>query len=110
MNDQAAAGAQGSRPGRRWVGLRRTLTTAGLGAAALVMALPAVAVADVIPALPQNADGLEQTFSPAFDYDGDGCYATAAISSGGVLNPGLKPGGAVNGHCRDLAQLQNSNT
>lgn len=45
-------------------GIRRFLTTAGLGAAALVMTLPAVANADVLPSLPQNADGLEQTFSP----------------------------------------------
>ncbi|MFE6844122.1 NPP1 family protein [Streptomyces sp. NPDC057686] len=55
------------------------------------MPLPAVAVAGVIPALPQNGDGLEQTFSPAFDYDGNGCYATAAIGSSGVLDPGLGP-------------------
>jgi hypothetical protein len=31
------------------------------------------AQASVLTALPQNADGLEQTFSPAYDYDGDGC-------------------------------------
>ncbi|WP_329202582.1 MULTISPECIES: NPP1 family protein [unclassified Streptomyces] len=90
--------------------LRRILTAAGLGAASLVMTLPTAAVAAVIPQLPQNADGLEQTFSPAYDYDRDGCYATAAISPDGTANPGLKPGGDVNGHCRDLAQLQNSNT
>lgn len=95
---------------QRWARVRRVAATAGLGAAALVMTLPAIAVADVMPPLPQNADGLEQTFSPAFDYDGDGCYATAAISSSGALNPGRGPGGAVNGHCRDYAQLQNSNT
>ncbi|MFI5979882.1 NPP1 family protein [Streptomyces sp. NPDC051555] len=74
------------------------------------MTLPALASADVLPSLPQDADGLEQTFSPAYDYDRDGCYATAAISGDGRLNPGLKLGGDVNGHCRDAAQLQNSNT
>ncbi|GII65381.1 hypothetical protein Skr01_54660 [Sphaerisporangium krabiense] len=81
-----------------------------LGAFALVLAAVAPALGDVIPKLPQNADGLEQTFSPAYDYDRDGCYATAAITSSGYVNPGLHLGGAVNGHCRDLAQLQESNT
>lgn len=30
----------------------------------------AIAHADAPPALPQNADGLEQTYSPTYDYDG----------------------------------------
>jgi hypothetical protein len=94
------------RPGR----LRRSALASALGAAALVMALPADASASILQSLPQNADGLEQTFSPAYDYDGDGCYATAAIGLDGTLNPGLKPGGDVNGHCHDLPELANSNT
>ncbi|MFJ9518520.1 NPP1 family protein [Kitasatospora sp. NPDC101801] len=81
-----------------------------LSAAALALAVPGVAHAGVIQSLPQNADGLEQSFSPAYDYDRDGCYATAAISPDGTLNPGLKLGGGVNGHCRDYAQLANANT
>lgn len=94
------------RPARRY----RSALASTLGAAALVLALPGIANASVLQALPQNADGLEQTFSPAYDYDGDGCYATAAIGTDGTLNPGLSLGGDVNGHCHDSAQLNNSNT
>lgn len=81
-----------------------------LGAMALLVAVPATAHANVLQLLPQNADGLEQTFSPAYDYDGDGCYATAAIGADGTLNSGLKLGGDVNGRCHDYAQLANANT
>ncbi|GAA3752414.1 NPP1 family protein [Streptomyces tremellae] len=98
-----------ARPGGRGRS-RRPLAAGALGAALLVVGLPGQASADVLPSLPQNADGLEQTFSPAYDYDGDGCYATAAISPDGTLNPGLKLGGDVNGHCHDPAQLDNANT
>ncbi|WP_405468489.1 NPP1 family protein [Streptomyces canus] len=87
----------------------RTLATF-LGALALVVTIPATAHANVLTLLPQNADGLEQTFSPAYDYDRDGCYATAAIGADGTLNPGLKLGGDVNGKCHDYAQLANANT
>jgi len=83
---------------------------AALGAAMLTLSLPSPASAAILTPLPQNADGWEQSFSPAYDYDGDGCYATAAIAPDGTLNPGLKLGGDVNGHCHDPAQLQNSNT
>lgn len=95
-----------TRPGR----FRRSALASVLSAAALVMVVPTDASASILQALPQNADGLEQSFSPAFDYDGDGCYATAAIGTDGTLNPGLKPGGDVNGHCHDYPQLANSNT
>lgn len=88
---------------------RRALVTA-LGVAAAVVAAPATAEANVLQLLPQNADGLEQSFSPAYDYDTDGCYATAAIGADGTINPGLPLGGDVNGHCHDPAQLQNANT
>lgn len=90
----------------RW----RTTFASGLGALSLVLILANPAQADVIPQMPQNADGLEQTFSPAYDYDRDGCYATAAITSYGYVNPGRSLGGAVNGQCHDLAQLQQANT
>jgi hypothetical protein len=83
---------------------------AAFGVAVLTLSLPSPASAAILTPLPQNADGWEQSFSPAYDYDGDGCYATAAIDPSGNLNPGLKLGGDVNGHCHDPAQLQNSNT
>jgi necrosis inducing protein (NPP1) len=104
-NDPQAA----SRPRHGWR-RRWSALTGALGAIALVLAVPNVASANVLTLLPQNADGLEQTFSPAYDYDGDGCYATAAIGSDGTINPGLPLGGAVNGHCHDYAQLANANT
>ena len=81
-----------------------------LGALTLLVAVPASAHANVLQLLPQNADGLEQSFSPAYDYDKDGCYATAAIGADGTINPGLRLGGDVNGHCHDYAQLANANT
>ncbi|MDX2813912.1 NPP1 family protein [Streptomyces sp. PA03-5A] len=78
-------------------------------AVALVIALPGTAFAAPPPALPANADGLEQTFQPAFDYDTDGCYPTPAIGPDGTINPGLNPTGALNGNCRDQSDLDNTN-
>ncbi|MFD4523091.1 NPP1 family protein [Streptomyces sp. NPDC058470] len=89
--------------------LSRSAIVGALSALALVVALPTSAHADVLQLLPQNASGLEQTFAPAYDYDGDGCYATAAIGADGTLNPGLSLGGDVNGHCHDPGQLNNAN-
>ncbi|WP_326567099.1 NPP1 family protein [Amycolatopsis rhabdoformis] len=60
--------------------------------------------------LPQSAGGTEQSFSPAYDYDTDGCYATPAIGPDGTINPGLQIGGAVNGNCHDQSDLDNSQT
>jgi hypothetical protein len=74
------------------------------------VAVPSIAYAAVLQPLPQNADTLELTYSPAYDYDGDGCYATAAISATGAINPGLSLGGDVNGNCHDIAQLNAANT
>ncbi|MFF5637234.1 NPP1 family protein [Streptomyces sp. NPDC012825] len=79
------------------------------GALALVIALPGTALAAPPPALPGNADALEQTFQPAFDYDTDGCYPTAAIGPDGTLNGGLNPSGALNGQCRDASDLAATN-
>ncbi|MBW3359062.1 NPP1 family protein [Streptomyces sp. 09ZI22] len=82
-----------------------------LAAAALFVLIPAsTAHADPPRNLPQNAGGYEQTFSPAFDYDGDGCYATPAIGPDGTLAPGLKTTGAINGSCRNRSDLDNSQT
>ncbi|MFD5625982.1 NPP1 family protein [Streptomyces sp. NPDC127072] len=78
-------------------------------AVALVVAFPGIALAAPPTALPANANGLEQTFQPAFDYDTDGCYPTPAIGSDGTLNAGLNPSGALNGSCRDASDLTNTN-
>lgn len=78
-------------------------------ALALVVALPGSALAEPPRALPAQADGLEQTFQPAFDYDTDGCYPTPAIGPDGTVAPGLKPSGTLNGQCRDASDLDNTN-
>jgi hypothetical protein len=109
QSPRVESGKAEARPGRAR-GFRRPLAAGAVGAVMLVVALPADANADVLQLLPQNADGLEQSFSPAYDYDTDGCYATAAIGADGTLNPGLSLGGDVNGHCHDPAQLANANT
>lgn len=43
------------------------------------------------------------------DFDTDGCYNSPAIDGSGTLATGLDCGGAKNGHCRDLSDLQNNN-
>ncbi|WNI24695.1 NPP1 family protein [Streptomyces sp. ITFR-16] len=96
------------RPARRGHTLRRGLTVT-LSALTLVLGGAALAHAAPPPALPGNADELDRTFQPAVDYDKDGCYATSAIGPDGTINPGLKLGGAVNGNCRDLSDLQSGN-
>ncbi|MFF1451275.1 NPP1 family protein [Streptomyces sp. NPDC058274] len=98
------------RPKRSGKRLRRSTLAGALSAVALVVALPTDANANVLTLLPQNADILDQTYSPAYDYDTDGCYTTAAIGADGTINPGLSLGGDVNGHCHDPAQLNNANT
>ncbi|CAM5233297.1 hypothetical protein SCALM49S_05324 [Streptomyces californicus] len=82
------------------------LAAAGL----LVLGASSAAHADPPGSLPQNAGGYGQTCSPAYDYDGDGCYATPAIGPDGTLAPGLKTTGAINGSCRDRWDLDNSQT
>ncbi|MEV8087880.1 NPP1 family protein [Streptomyces nigra] len=88
---------------------RRRWLTGLAGAAALVMAFPAVAHAAPPPALPGNAEAAERAYQPAFDYDTDGCYSSAAIGPDGTVNPGLNPTGALNGNCRDASDLDNTN-
>jgi hypothetical protein len=92
---------------------RRTRARLGVFVSVVVVAIvgPATAAfADPPHNLPQNASGYEQTFSPAYDYDTDGCYAVPAIGPDGTLNPGLNTTGAVNGSCRDQSDLDNSQT
>jgi hypothetical protein len=88
---------------------RRTATIA-IAVLVAVVIPAAPALADPPHNLPQNAGGTEQSFSPAFDYDTDGCYAVPAIGPDGTLNPGLNPTGALNGNCRDQSDLDNSQT
>lgn len=93
---------------RSRIRIRRATLTLG-AAVTLVVAASGVAFAAPPTALPANADTLERTFQPAYDYDTDGCYATPAIGPDGTLNPGLKPTGALNGNCRDASDLENTN-
>ncbi|RKN05735.1 NPP1 family protein [Streptomyces radicis] len=85
------------------------MSVVGCAAAALLIGFPGTALADPPQALPANASGLEQTFQPAYDYDGDGCYPTPAIGADGTIAPGLALGGDVNGQCRDQWDLDNTN-
>jgi hypothetical protein len=90
---------------------RRLLVRVMAAAAAAGILVPATAAfADSLDNLPQNAGGYEASFSPAFDYDTDGCYAVAAISPAGAINGGLKTTGAINGSCRDRSDLDKSQT
>jgi len=90
---------------------RRSLLRFAAGFAALGVMLPATAAfADPLRNLPENANGYEASFSPAFDYDGDGCYAVSAISPDGTINGGLNTTGAINGSCRDQSDLDSSQT
>ncbi|KAF4973283.1 hypothetical protein FSARC_358 [Fusarium sarcochroum] len=91
------------------------LTAAALlGAVASVQASPAriskPIKRDVLTALPEGASDEELKFQPSLDFDGDGCYQTAAIDPDGNLNPGHDATGTPEGDCRDPPQLDNSNT
>src|SRR4051812_34873623 len=77
--------------------------------AALLVAVPGVASADPPQALDWNAPWADRGYEPAFDYDSDGCYSTPAIGRDGTIAPGLEPGGALNGHCHDPSDLDNTN-
>ena len=68
---------------------RRPLSRLLAGLAALAVLVPAApAYANSLPNLPHNAGGYESSFSPAYDYDTDGCYAVSAISPDGRINGG----------------------
>jgi hypothetical protein len=87
----------------------RFAVVAGVAMAAALLST-GTAAAEPPHNLPQSAGGTEQSFSPAYDYDTDGCYPTPAIGPDGTINPGLKIGGAVNGNCHDKSDLDNSQT
>ncbi|MEU6222932.1 NPP1 family protein [Streptomyces sp. NPDC047042] len=78
-------------------------------AVALVVAVPGSAFAAPPTALPANADDLEKTWQPAYDYDTDGCYPTPAIGPDGTINGGLNPTGSLSGECHDTSDLDNTN-
>ncbi len=63
-----------------------------------------------VSGLPEDAPTDIKTFSPRFDFDGDGCLPTAIISSSAELNGGLSPTGSITGQCRDSDQLAKANT
>jgi hypothetical protein len=95
--------------GRSMSAARRVVSVV-VGSVLVMVGSAALAFADPPQHLPQNADGYEQSFSPAYDYDTDGCYAVPAIGADGTLNPGLNTTGAVNGSCHDQSDLDNSQT
>ena len=74
--------------------IRRATLILG-SAVALVVAFPGSALAAPPRSLPANAEALEQTFQPTYDYDTDGCYSTPAIGPDGTINGGLNPSGAA---------------
>lgn len=94
-----------------------SLVTAGVVAfsAVLVVGLvgvPLISWADPPPPLPASVAEPDGHWQPAFDYDGDGCYPTAAIGPDGTLNPGLgvKESDGPDDGCHDEADLDNSNS
>lgn len=85
-----------------------------IGAAALVLSgllAASAAWADTSFVKLDAAAGSEASnWAAVFDFDGDGCLPSPAISRAGVQNPGLNKTGDVTGNCRGDDQLSNSNT
>ncbi|KAI0599086.1 secreted protein [Biscogniauxia sp. FL1348] len=78
--------------------------------AAAISRNPALVLKRAVPTkLPACATALDKKWQPAMDFDTDGCYNTPAVDAQGNTNPGLKCGGAKNGHCRDKSDLLNNN-
>lgn len=78
---------------------------------ATLTVLPAtVASADPFPKLSESAPETAKRWAVVFDFDGDGCYPSSAVSPAGKVNPGLATRGALNGNCHDAPQLDESNT
>jgi len=93
---------------RKRTSVRRSALVAG-SALAMVVATASPALAAPPQKLPGNADALETTWQPAYDYDTDGCYPTPAIGPAGNVNGGLKPTGSLRGDCHDQSDLDNTN-
>ncbi|KAK1977606.1 necrosis inducing protein-domain-containing protein [Colletotrichum cereale] len=76
--------------------------------------LTQLAARDIRGPLPVNALPIEHQFQPVLDFDGDGCYYTAAIDGNGDKNGGLSPANGIppnclRATCRDNNRLENSN-
>ncbi|TLQ44042.1 NPP1 family protein [Streptomyces marianii] len=90
---------------------RNSRIAAVLGATALAVLLPASsASADQLQPLDMSGSYEEYRYQPAYDYDGDGCYAATAIDKDGNLNPGLRPMGTISSNCHDKSDLDNAQT
>jgi hypothetical protein len=90
--------------------LRKKLLPALAGALLITALFPGIALADPPRAIPASYEAADGKWQPAFDYDGDGCYPTPAISPTGDIAPGLKNSGALNGNCHDRSDLDNTNS
>ncbi|KAH7192881.1 necrosis inducing protein-domain-containing protein [Fusarium flagelliforme] len=75
---------------------------------ALAALLATPAYGDLVDPLPESASKKELRFQPLMDFDGDACYATAAIGRDGKMNPGLANDFSVTHDCR-RGRLQFSN-
>jgi hypothetical protein len=104
----ARPAAPAERTSRRRKNLRRLLAVAG-STLALVAAAATPAFAAPPAELPGNAEVLERTWQPAYDYDTNGCYPTPAVGPGGAVNGGLNPTGSLSGECHDTSDLDNTN-
>jgi hypothetical protein len=90
--------------------LRKKILPALAGALLITALFPGIAFADPPQAIPANHTAEDGKWQPAFDYDGDGCYPTPAISPSGQVATGLKNSGALNGNCHDRSDLDNTNS
>ena len=106
MRPHPPARTERRRPRR--AGIRRFLTVTGVSLT-LVVTTATAALAAPPTELPGNADVLERTWQPAYDYDTDGCYPTPAIGPDGTVNGGLSPTGSLSGECHDTSDLDNTN-
>lgn len=90
---------------------KNSLVGAVLAVLATVEALPQTAKREELGAnLPESAHEIEKKFQPYVDYDGDGCYNTAAIDPDGNVNHGHDATGTPEGHCHNPPLLEKSNT
>ncbi|OBT51802.1 hypothetical protein VE04_09029 [Pseudogymnoascus sp. 24MN13] len=64
----------------------------------------------VLAALATSAYEIEKKFQPYVDYDGDGCYNTAAIDPNGKVNHSHDSTGTPGSHCHNPPLLYKSNT
>ncbi|GIH25751.1 hypothetical protein Aph01nite_40610 [Acrocarpospora phusangensis] len=83
---------------------------AALAGLAIVLVVPSPALADPPVGYDWNAPWEHRWYEPAFDYDWDGCYPTAAIGwQYAQINPGLPTTGYINANCHDPWDLDEAN-